>query len=71
MEQIFAFIENNDDCQFSLQELKGICKNKVPDDRTIKNKLKLKYDSRIVVTEKQGILKVELKISFLITIGKN
>jgi len=27
MEKIFLYIENNKDCQFSLQELKGICKN--------------------------------------------
>jgi hypothetical protein len=36
MEEIFPYIENNDNCQFSLKEIKRVCKNKVPDDRTIK-----------------------------------
>ena len=27
MEEIFKYIENSDDCQFSLEELKNICKN--------------------------------------------
>ncbi|CAI6376577.1 unnamed protein product [Macrosiphum euphorbiae] len=58
MEEIFLYIENNEDCQFSLQELKGICKNKVPDDKTIKKRLKLKYGSRIIITEKQGSLTI-------------
>ncbi|KAE9525653.1 hypothetical protein AGLY_014180, partial [Aphis glycines] len=58
MEEIFVYIENNDDCQFSLKELKGICKNKVPDDKTIKKRLKLKYDNRIIITEKQGSLTI-------------
>lgn len=58
MEEIFLYIENNEDCQFSLQELKGICKNKVPDDKTIKKRIKLKYGSRIIITEKQGSLTI-------------
>lgn len=58
MEEIFVYIENNDDCQFSLKELKCICKNKVPDDKTIKKRLKLKYDNRIIITEKQGSLTI-------------
>jgi len=58
MEEIFTYIENNDDCQFSLQELKGICKNIVPNNRIIKKRLKLKYDNRIIITEKQGKLTI-------------
>lgn len=54
MEEIFAFIENPDDCQFSIQELKDICKEPSIDKRTIKSKLKLKYGNRIIITEKLG-----------------
>lgn len=54
MEKIFAFIENHDDCQFSIQELKDICKEPSIDNRTIKSKLKSKYGNRIIITEKLG-----------------
>lgn len=50
MEKIFAFIENHDDCQFSLQELKDVCEEPYIDNRTIKSKLK--YGNRIIITEK-------------------
>lgn len=53
MEEIFAYIENSDDCQFTLNELKDICKNSV-DNRTIKLRLKLKYGDKIIITEKSG-----------------
>ncbi|KAG8173364.1 hypothetical protein JTE90_016641 [Oedothorax gibbosus] len=44
MAEIFTYIENSDDCQFSLEELKDVCKNPAIDNRTIKLRLKLKYD---------------------------
>lgn len=39
-------------------KLKGICKNDVPDDRTLKKRLNLKYYNRIIITEKQGSLTI-------------
>lgn len=54
MEEIFKFIENSDDCQFTLDELKNVCRDVALDYRTIKIRLKLKYGSRIIITEKPG-----------------
>lgn len=56
MEKIFAYIENVDDCHFSLQELKNIDENPTVDYKTIKRGLKLKYGNKIIVIEKQGSL---------------
>ena len=56
MEEIFKYIENSDDCQFSLEELKNICKNSHLDNRTIKTRLKLKFCYKIIITEKPGKL---------------
>ncbi|PZC75227.1 hypothetical protein B5X24_HaOG206534 [Helicoverpa armigera] len=56
MEKIFQFIETSDDCQFSLDELKNVCQDIALDDRVIKMRLKLKYGSRIIITEKPGTL---------------
>lgn len=53
MEEIFAYIENSDDCLFSLDELQNICNNSL-DNRTIKLRLKLKYGDKIIITEKSG-----------------
>ncbi|KAL4718412.1 hypothetical protein ACJJTC_016033 [Scirpophaga incertulas] len=58
MEEIFQYIENNDDCQFSLQELKDIGKNPTIDNKTIKRRLKLKYGDKIIITEKKGSLTI-------------
>lgn len=58
MEEIFQYIENNDDCQFSLQELKDIGKNPTIDNKTIKRILKLKYGDKIIITEKKGSLTI-------------
>ncbi|CAH2093848.1 unnamed protein product [Euphydryas editha] len=41
VEEIFAYIENSDDCQFTLGELKNVCKNSNIDNRTVKLRLKL------------------------------
>ena len=56
MEEIFKYIENSDDCQFSLEELKNICKNLHLDNRKIKRRLKLKFGKKIIITEKPGKL---------------
>lgn len=56
MEEIFAYIENSDDCQFTLEELKNVCKNSNLDNRTVKLRLKLKYGNKVIITEKPGQL---------------
>lgn len=52
MDEIFTNIENTDDCQFSVEELKNICKMPTIDSRTIKVRLKLKYGNKVIFTEK-------------------
>lgn len=52
MVEIYKFIESNDDCQFTLDELKNISKNVALDNRIIKIQLKVKYGSKIIITEK-------------------
>lgn len=54
MEEIFAYIENSDDCQFTLNKLKNVCKTTTVDNRTIKVRLKLRYGDKIIITEKSG-----------------
>jgi len=54
MEEIFTYIENSDDCQFTLNELKNVCKTTTVDNRTIKVRLKLRYGDKIIITEKSG-----------------
>ena len=56
MEEIFKYIENSDDCKFSLEELKNICKNLHLDNRKTKRRLKLKFGKKIIITEKPGKL---------------
>lgn len=56
MEEIFNFIESSDDCQFSLDKLKNVCQNVDLENGIIKIRLKLKYGSRIIITEKPGKL---------------
>lgn len=56
MEEIFSYIESSDDCQFTLEELKNICKNVSVDNRTIKLRLKLNYGDKVIITEKPGQL---------------
>lgn len=51
MEEIFNFIENIDDCQFTLK-LKDICKCAALVNRRINGWLNLKYGDKIIVTEK-------------------
>lgn len=54
MEEIFTYMQNSDDCQFTLNELKNICKTTTLDNRTIKLRLKLKYGDKLIITEKSG-----------------
>lgn len=40
MEQIYKYIEENDDCQFTMQELKNVITTEhIPDEKTIKKRL--------------------------------
>uniref|UniRef100_A0A2S2R4F9 Uncharacterized protein n=1 Tax=Sipha flava TaxID=143950 RepID=A0A2S2R4F9_9HEMI len=52
MENVFSYIENHEDCQFTLSELKQTLTDYKPDDKTIKIKLEEKYSDRIVITAK-------------------
>ncbi|CAH2090972.1 unnamed protein product [Euphydryas editha] len=54
MEEIFTYIENSDDCQFTLNELQEVCKTTTLDNRTIKLRLKVKYGDKLIITEKSG-----------------
>lgn len=54
MNQIYTYIEENDDSQFSMQELKGIFNDYVPDEKTIKTRLQLHYTDNIVFSSKFG-----------------
>lgn len=54
MEEIFIYIENSNDCQFTLNELRDVCKTTTLDYRTIKIRLKLKYGENLIITEKSG-----------------
>lgn len=49
MEVIFDFIENSDDCQFSLLDLIKLLKDYVLSELTIKRKLKEKYGDEIII----------------------
>lgn len=49
MEVIFHFIENIDDCQFSLSDLINRLKDYVPSELTVKRKLKEKYGDEIII----------------------
>lgn len=45
MEDIFLYIETND-CQFTITELKNVCRDFIPDEKTIMKKLLQKYMER-------------------------
>lgn len=42
MENVFSYIENHEDCQFTLSELKQTSTDFKPDDKTIKKKTRRK-----------------------------
>ncbi|KYN28333.1 hypothetical protein ALC57_02246 [Trachymyrmex cornetzi] len=50
METIYNYLENSDDCQFSLHELINQIEGYVPHETTIKHKLKEKYGDDIIIT---------------------
>lgn len=54
MLEIFNYIENNNDSQFTLKELKDVLTGYVPDDKTIITRLQQKYLTDIVITKKVG-----------------
>lgn len=58
MENVFHYIESNDDCQFTLAELKNVMKDYVPDDKTMIKKLIARYGSNIVITTKSKSLTI-------------
>lgn len=58
MENVFHYKENNDDCQFTLAELKDMMKDYVPDDKTIITKLIARYGNNIVITTKSKSLTI-------------
>ena len=54
MIEIFKYIENNNDSQFTLKELKDVLTGYVPDDKTIISRLQQKYLTNIIITKKIG-----------------
>ncbi|XP_014616400.1 PREDICTED: uncharacterized protein LOC106793738 [Polistes canadensis] len=54
MIEIFNYIENNNDSQFTLKELKDVLTGYVPDDKTIISRLQQKYLTNIIITKKVG-----------------
>lgn len=54
MLEIFNYIENNNDSQFTLKELKDVLTGYVPDDKTIISRVQQKYLTNIVITKKVG-----------------
>jgi len=51
MEDIFDYIENNEDCQFTLGELKEVFLDYVLADKTIISKLIERYGKNIIITK--------------------
>ena len=64
MEEIFTYMENSNDCQFTLNELKDVSKITSLDNRTIKVRLKLKYGDKIIITEKSGALRRSVSTTY-------
>ncbi|GFX57322.1 uncharacterized protein TNCV_3914851 [Trichonephila clavipes] len=55
MEQIYTYIEENDDCQFAMQELRNaITTEYIPDEKTIGKRLIDRYHDDIVISCKFG-----------------
>lgn len=50
MEEIYAFMEENNDSQFTLPEIRNAVTGPVPDDKTIKKKLVEKFGDRVTIT---------------------
>ncbi|KAL4112100.1 hypothetical protein QTP88_015948 [Uroleucon formosanum] len=59
MEEIFYYIENNNDCQFTLTELvNAITSDFIPDAKTIIYKLTARYGKDIIITTKHAKLTI-------------
>lgn len=58
MLEIFNYIENNNDSQFTLKELKDVLTGYVPDDKTIITRLQQNYLTDIVITKKVGAFNI-------------
>lgn len=58
MEEIFSYIEENNDCQFTLKELADACTEYIPNELTIKTKLKERYEERILISIKSASLTI-------------
>ncbi|CAH1100085.1 unnamed protein product [Psylliodes chrysocephalus] len=54
MKEKFTYIENSDYRQFTMNELRNVCKTTTVDNRTLKVRLKLRYGNKIIITEKSG-----------------
>lgn len=54
MQEIFSYIENNEDSQFTLNELRDVLTEYVPDNKTIISKLRDRYLTDIIITTKVG-----------------
>ena len=55
MEQIYKYIEENDDCQFTMQELKNVITTEhIPDEKTIKKRLIERFHDDIIISTKFG-----------------
>ena len=52
VENIFFYIENNEDSQFTLTELRDVVREYVPKDDTILAKLMEQFGKKIVITKK-------------------
>ncbi|GFY37373.1 uncharacterized protein TNIN_401781 [Trichonephila inaurata madagascariensis] len=52
MAEIFNYIENHDDSQFTLKELVNVLTGYIPEDKTIITRLQQKYLTDIIITTK-------------------
>ncbi|GFY39353.1 SWIM-type domain-containing protein [Trichonephila inaurata madagascariensis] len=52
MAEIFNYIENHDDSQFTLKELRNVLTGYVSDDKTIITRLQQKYLTDVIITTK-------------------
>lgn len=58
MDEIFNYIENNDDCQFTLKQLEKVPEDFLPDSKTIISKLIEHYGKNITITTKHAKLTI-------------
>ncbi|CAH0555189.1 unnamed protein product [Brassicogethes aeneus] len=54
MKEIYEYIDDHEDSQFTLAELKNVPTEYVPDDKTIITKLQQKYLTDVIITKKVG-----------------